>query len=207
MCQIKIILILFCACFYFNTEGQNSSKTFNVLFVGSSPTYTNNLLLLVKKQAKTKGFNVKTKMLALPNYAIIDHWYDGEVQKLISSKTFDFVIIQQGPSSQPDGRKMLIEDGKKYHILCKNNNTKLVYFMVWPPINHPKRFKGVIKNYKDAAKINDAILCPVGEIWKTHFDSTNNDFDYYGTDGFHPSKKGSEVAAKIIVNSLFSIDD
>lgn len=74
--------------------------------------------------------------------------------------------------------------------------------MVWPPINHQERFEGVIKNHEDAAVINQAILCPVGEVWKSYFDTTGN-FDYYGIDGFHPSKKGSEVAAKVIVDTLF----
>lgn len=158
--------------------------------------------MLVKKEAKQKGIFIITKMVAYSNYAIIDHWQEKNVQKLIASKTFDFVVIQQGPSSQNDGRQMLIEDGKKYSVLCKNNNAKLIYFMVWPPINHQDRFEGVIKNHEDAVAINQAILCPVGEVWKANFGKTGN-FDYYGIDGFHQSKKEIKVAAKVIVNTLF----
>jgi hypothetical protein len=88
-------------------------------------------------------------------------------------------------------------------VCCvKKNNAKLVYFMVWPPINHQESFEGVIKNHEDAANINKAILCPVGKVWKSYLDTTGN-FDYYGIDGFHTSKKGSEVAARVIVNTLF----
>ena len=78
------------------------------------------------------------------------------------------------------------------------------YFMVWPSLTYYHTFKGVIKNYTDAARINDAILCPVGEKWKKHFDTTQN-FDYYSSDGFHPSLKGGqeENAADIIVEYLF----
>lgn len=206
MNPIKVVLTFLFICIYINVESQTDSnfpkKTINILFVGNSLTYTNNLPLLVKKQAKLKGINIKTKMLAYPNYAIVDHWREGDVQKEILSKTYDFVIIQQGPSSQNDGRQMLFEDGKKYSVLCKNNNAKLVYFMVWPPKSHPERFDGVMNNYRDAAKINNAILCPVGEVWKNHFDTTNN-FDYYGADGFHPSKRGSKIAARTIVEILF----
>jgi hypothetical protein len=183
-------------------NGRSSIADFNILFIGNSLTYTNNLPKLVKNSAKLKGIIIKTKMIALPNYAIMDHWDEGKVQQLITSKHYDFVIIQQGPSSQAEGRKMLIEYGKKYSALCKNNNAKLSYFMVWPSLTYYHTFTGVINNYRDAAKINDAILCPVGEVWKENFDSTNN-FDYYGGDGFHPSIKGSEVAADVIVEKLF----
>ena len=141
-------------------------------------------------------------MIAKGNYAIVDHWSDGEVQKEIARKIYDFVIIQQGPSSQAEGREMLINDGKKYKDLCEENDTKLVYFMVWPSRTYYETFDDVIKNYRDAASINEAILCTVGEVWKEHFDLTDN-FDYYGVDGFHPSLMGSQVAAEVIIDSLF----
>ncbi len=209
MTKLKIVLISILYIYISAYSGrrteskENSSITdFNILFIGNSLTYTNNLPKLVKKRAKLKGIIIKTKMIALPNYAIMDHWDDGKAQQLIKSKQYDFVIIQQGPSSQAEGREMLIEYGEKYSALCKNNNAKLSYFMVWPSLSYYHTFTSVINNYRDAAKINDAILCPVGEVWKKNFDSTNN-FDYYGGDGFHPSIKGSQVAADVIVENLF----
>ncbi len=86
----------------------------------------------MEKEAKREGLKVQTKMIAFPNYAIIDHWDDGEVQKLIQSEKYDYVVVQQGPSSQDEGRRMLIEDGARYQKLCQNHGTQLVYFMVWP---------------------------------------------------------------------------
>jgi|SRR5690606_6402602 len=111
------------------------------------------------------------------------------------------LIVQQGPSSQMDGKASLIEEGKKLSDLCNKNTTKLCFFMVWPSLSNYHTFEGVIRNYKEAATINKAILFPVGEIWKSYIDSTNN-YDYYSSDGFHPSPKGSEVAADVIVQYL-----
>ena len=185
-----------------DSQQETRNKNFNILFIGNSLTSTNNLPLLVKKYAKLKGKEINTKIIAFPNYAIEDHWNDGQVQKLISSKKYDFVILQQGPSSQIDGRKMLIESGKKYNSLCKLNEVKLCYFMVWPSLNYYHMFDDVIKNYKDAASVNNSILLPVGRTWKDYIDSTKNN-EYYSSDGFHPSIKGSQIAAKIIVEHLF----
>lgn len=74
--------------------------------------------------------------------------------------------------------------------------------MVWPSLGYCYTFPKVIKNHNDAANKNDAILLPVGEVWKEHFDETDN-FDYYGNDDFHPSLKGSQIAAEVIVEYLF----
>jgi len=73
--------------------------------------------------------------------------------------------------------------------------------MVWPSRTYYHTYNGVIKNHKDAATINEAILLPVGEVWKDYFDRTN-DFQYYGPDGFHPSLAGSKRASKVIVKRL-----
>ena len=185
------------------TSSNNTNREYTILFIGNSLTYTNNLPMLVEKEAKSKGFLIKTKTIANPNYAIVDHWNNGEVQKEISSKKYDYVIVQQGPSSQSQGKKLLIEYGKKLSDLCKRNNTKLCFFMVWPSLQYYYTFDGVIKNYREAATITNSLLCPVGEVWKTHFDATNQ-FDYYDSDGFHPSEKGSLIAARTIVNSIFN---
>ncbi len=180
-----------------------SKRVYTILFVGNSFTYTNDIPLLVKKKAKLKGIKLNTKMLAYPNYALIDHWNDGKVQKLISRKKYDFVIVQQGPSSQNKGRQLLLEYAEKFSELCKTNNSKLVIYMVWPAVDNFHTFGSVINNYREAAVKNNAVLCPVGEVWKTFIENTNN-FDYYSFDNFHPSLKGSQVAADVMVQYLFN---
>ena len=200
---IYILLLLLCLnCG--SPISQNNIKNntdIHVLFIGNSLTYTNNLPKLVEREAKKNSVNLTSKMIAFPNYAIEDHWNDGKVQQEIASKKYDFVVLQQGPSSQSAGRQMLIQYGKKYRDLCKANNSKLCFFMVWPSQTYFNTFNGVIKNYRDAAKTNEAILLPVGEVWKSYI-ITKGRLDYYSDDGFHPSLKGSQIAAEVISNIL-----
>ncbi len=172
-----------------------------MLFVGNSLTYTNNLPKLVELAFKNQEIKVKTKMLAYPNYALEDHWADGELQKYIQSGKFDYVIVQQGPSSQDEGKEILLESGGLISRLCRQSGAKMAYLMVWPSRSYYHTFSLVIKNHQLAAEENDALLIPVGEVWKQHFDETG-DFAYYGADGFHPSIRGSQVAAEIIVKEL-----
>ena len=187
-------------------KAQNSIKatdsTKTILFVGNSLTYTNDLPSIIVKLGKQKGINIKTEMLAYPNYALEDHWNDGKMAALIAEKRFDFVVVQQGPSSQNDGRVMLLDYGTRIKTLCDKQNTKLAFFMVWPAFANLFMFDGVVKNYTDASVTTNSLLCPVGTAWRKHFSDTN-DYSYYGPDMFHPSVKGSEVAAKIIFETLF----
>jgi hypothetical protein len=202
--MLKAVFVLcFCA-----TALGSEKKTIStdsatkILFVGNSLTYTNNLPSIVVSLAKRKGIDVETEMLAYPNYALEDHWNIGHLQDLIKSGGFDFVVLQQGPSSQNEGRTMLLDYGARIKALCDTTKTRLAFFMVWPAFANLHTFDGVIKNYSDAAIATNSLLCPVGAIWKKHFDDTK-DYSYYGPDLFHPSQKGSEIAAKVIVDALF----
>lgn len=178
----------------------DSIKT--ILFVGNSLTYTNDLPGLIVRLGNEKGIDIRTEMIAHPDYALEDHWNDGQLQLLIAEKHFDFVVLQQGPSSQEDGRKMLLDYGTRIKALCDKHNARLAFFMVWPAFYNLSTFDGVIKNYTDAATATNADLCPVGQFWKKHFTKTN-DYSYYSSDKFHPSVAGSKNAAKIIFETLF----
>lgn len=177
------------------------STDYNILFIGNSLTYSNDLPGLVRNLGETKSIDIGVKSVVKGNYALIDHWNDGVIQQEIASAQYDFVVVQQGPSSQAFGRQVLIEYGKKIKDLCDKYDAQLAYYMVWPSRTYYHTFDGVIKNHEDAASLNEALLCPVGRVWKKHFDATE-DFSYYGSDGFHPSLKGSQVAAEVIVETL-----
>lgn len=180
---------------------QLSLHSQNVLFVGNSLTYANNMPKILEYIGKKQGIPIRTKSLCFPNYAIIDHINEGKLQRLLAKKKFDYLIIQQGPSSQSEGKRMLIEDGDKIKKLCSSHNIKLGYFMVWPSKHYYHTFNKVIENHKIAALKNTAILFSVGEIWKEY--NSNNSLDnLYNYDNFHPSKAGSFLAALTIFHQL-----
>ena len=179
-----------------------SDSVKSILFIGNSLTYTNDLPAMVVALAKAKGIELKTETLAFPNYALEDHWNIGQMQELIKSGGFDFVVLQQGPSSQNEGRAMLLDYGARIKALCDTTKTRVAFFMVWPAFANLQTFDGVIKNYTDAASVTNSLLCPVGAVWKKHFEDTK-EYSYYGPDLFHPSPKGTEIAAKVIVDNLF----
>lgn len=200
--KFKTLSCLVLCWLFGNTLGDEQTE-FNLLFVGNSLTSSNDLPKLVRQQAASLGITVTTQKVVKGGYAIVDHWAEGRVQRLINNNRFDFVIIQQGPSSQMDGYEMLVNGGAHYAQICEANGTQLAYFMVWPSIPRYFSFDGVIRNYTAGAEANQAVLIPVGQHWKDHIDATG-DYSYYSSDGFHPSRAGSQKAAEIIVDTLLT---
>ena len=177
-------------------------KAIEVLFIGNSLTYTNDLPALLTNHAKSRQILIRTSTIAFPNYALLDHLSENNITMAMSKTKFKYIIVQQGPSSQAEGRAWLIEGATKLKALANKNGASLCIFMVWPAYSNYSNFDGVIKNHTDAASMTNSILCPVGMAWKEYIDRTN-DLSYYGPDLFHPSPKGSQVAAEIIFKSLF----
>ena len=177
------------------------SQKVTVLFVGNSLTYSNNLPELVKQIAKCDRVELTYRTLAFPNYALEDHLNGGQVTSEIKSRVYDFVIVQQGPSSQEEGRSMLLRDGLKFHKLCAENKTKLAFFTVWPAKERFGDFQRVIETYKLAADSTRGIFCPAGNAWLNAWE-INSDLPLYSLDNFHPSYQGSLLAALVIYGSI-----
>lgn len=64
-----------------DSKNRISETNMSILFVGNSLTYSNDLPTLVKKIAKEHGVKIDVNMVAFPNYALIDHWNEGNDQK------------------------------------------------------------------------------------------------------------------------------
>lgn len=174
----------------------------SILFVGNSLTYYNDLPKLVEELSKGSSLTVKTTCLCSPNYALEDHLNEKKLQTMVATDNYDYVIVQQGPSSRQEGRDMLIRDGATLKELCLNTKTRLAFYMVWPSKTYFQSFNEVIQSYTLAAEKNEALLCKVGAAWKIYFEETN-DYSLYSEDGFHPSRSGSFLAAWVICAALF----
>ena len=194
--SLKKIVLIIVVCFFTSVNAQK------ILFVGNSLTYTNDLPKILEEISDNFGKIITTESLCFPNYAIIDHLNEGRLQAILSKEKFDYLIVQQGPSSQLEGKKMLIEDGEKLKKLCDKYNIKMAYFMVWTSKKWYHTFDLVIENHTIAAKQNKAILLPVGQIWK-NYNTFKNVENLYGFDGFHPSKTGSFLSALVMFHQLF----
>lgn len=175
-----------------------------VLFVGNSLTAANDLPHLVEALAAAGGVQVTTHAIALPDFSLEDHWDRGDAQKAIAGASWEFVVLQQGPSALPESQVALRRDTKRFDPLIRRAGARTALYMVWPFDSRRFDFDRVSESYANAAKDVDGVLLPVGDAWQAAW-RRDASIALYGPDGFHPTPAASYLAGLVMVHRLFRV--
>jgi hypothetical protein len=175
-----------------------------ILFVGNSLTYTNDLPDLVATIADVAGIDVSTVTEAAPNFSLQEHWNDGIAQR-IRALDPDLVVMQQGPSSLPQNQLHLRAWADSLARVVREVDAVPALFMVWPATDRLFAFDDVRDAYLLAAQDVGGVFVPAGEAWREVW-KDDPDAMLFGSDGFHPSRLGSVVAALTLAYALLDVD-
>src|SRR4051812_14137852 len=176
----------------------------SILFVGNSLTYANDLPGMVEGLAAAVGVRLPTAQVAHGGYSLADHLDAGDAARAIAAGGWRVVILQQGPSGQPDSRRLLRRDTVAFDRLIREAGARTALFSVWADSHGPSSFAEVRESYSLAAADVNALYFPVNEAWTLARDG-NPDLRLYSDDGFHPSQEGSYLAALVIASALTGI--
>lgn len=178
-----------------------ADNSLKVLFIGNSLTQSNTLPEMVAELARQDDIKIIYKDMSIGGTSLEDHWNDGKIQTEIANDKYDFVVVQQGPSSLATSRANLIEYVKKIKERCDQNNSSLCVYMVWPDKARLAFLDDVIYSYTQAAIQTQSLLAPAGLAWK-HAWARDASLPLYSQDDFHPSVMGSVLAALTIYGSI-----
>lgn len=180
--------------------------TLQVLFIGNSLTYTNDLPLTVQSIAQSAGDPIVVDMEAEPNYALIDHLTTAsKALTTLNRGPWDVVVLQQGPTPSGVCRDSLVLWTEMFDQRIKSAGAKTAVMMSWPASNWPNGFDEVRTSFQAAATKVNGTFIPVGEAWRSAW-AEDASLELYGKDGFHPSSIGSFVAALTIYERLSGHD-
>jgi hypothetical protein len=175
-----------------------------ILFVGNSLSAANDLPSMVVALAESASVSPlpQADLEWQPNFALIDHLTAGLPQPIISSGHYDFVILQQGPTSVEINRDSLRLWTKMFDPLIRSAGGLPVLLSVWPSSDRAVDFDRSTESYQLAAHDVAGTMVPGGEVWRAAWrrDAT---LPLYGPDGFHPSALGSYAVALSIVSTLY----
>jgi len=173
----------------------------NILFIGNSLTYANDLPEMLKRMLILAGVEVgHIESQSLPNYGLPDHWQRGETRAQMRRIGWDITILQQGPSAT-EGRPYLLDYAPLFSDQMAKVGSKTALYMVWPARNRFFDFPGVSDSYRTAAINIKGLLYPAGEAWLEAWTQAPN-LALYGGDGFHPSTLGTYLAALTMFEQL-----
>jgi len=176
-----------------------------VLFIGNSLTYVNDLPRTLADLAASVGDTIKTAMVANPDYALEDHIADGNGPKAIALGGWEFVVLQQGPSSLEENRQNLITVTQYYDGLIKRVGGRTALYMVWPSTEFIGSFPRVAGSYFYAAQAVRGVFMGAGLAWQAAWE-VDATIPLYGGDGFHPSPLGTYVAALVMYERITGKD-
>lgn len=176
----------------------------DILFVGNSLTYANDLPGMVQGLAASLGIELRTVQVAKSGYSLSDHLGQGDAARAIAAGGWRVVILQQGPSGQPDSRVLLRRDTARFDRLIRNAGARTALFSVWADSHGPSGFDEVRESYSLAAADVNALYFPVNEAWSLARER-DPALRLYSDDGFHPSEEGSYLAALVIASTLTGI--
>ena len=110
MLKASLLPLLLLGCAAGSTTPESGDPTvYRVLFVGNSLTYFNDLPGTVAHLASSGVDSIEVESVALANFALIDHAAGkSDAVDIIRRGGWDYVVLQQGPSSLPISRDTLI---------------------------------------------------------------------------------------------------
>ena len=172
-----------------------------ILFIGNSLTYSNDLPSMVRRIGELDGRKIETVMVAAPNYSLEDHLVSQRSRRaLVRGGKWDVVVLQQGPSSLDESRRMLVRDSARVRHLLPDA-TKVAILTVWPDERRIGAFGRVIESHRIAAESIDGILIPAGEAWYRIVKDGGGQM-LYSNDGFHPTLAATYMVALATYRTL-----
>jgi hypothetical protein len=177
----------------------------DVLFVGNSLTYWNDLPNMLGLLLERGGAGpVRVEAVTFPGVGLPDHWEEGTALRRIADGGWDVVVLQQGPSAT-EGRPYLLEYAQLFAERIEAVGARPALYMVWPALIRFGDFDGVSDSYATAAQMVDGLLFPAGEAWRAAW-ARDPQLQLYGPDDFHPSLKGTYLAALVMYEQLADKD-
>jgi len=171
------------------------------LFIGNSYLSTQNIPEMVEALADSAhGDKIATAMVAGPNLALIDHWYSGSARQAIRQGGWEWVILQQGPSSVGVNRDTLRLATTYFAGDIALVNAKPALFSAWPSEDRRQDFIAAIESYTLAAQDVQGLLLPIAAAWVAAW-QRDPSLQLY-EDGLHPSLRGAYLSALVIYSVL-----
>ncbi|HEY8197475.1 MAG TPA: hypothetical protein VIG04_10875 [Gemmatimonadales bacterium] len=180
--------------------------SYRVLFIGNSLTYFNDLPGTVAQLASSVSQTIEVSSVARPNLALIDH-VEGKSNALqvIQGATWDYVVLQQGPSSLDLSRDTLVLATRLLDPYVKAAGGRSALLMVWPESARFEFFDEVRASYQLAAQEVAGLFLPAGEAWLGAW-ALDPQLQLYGPDGYHPSELGTYLAALVVFEGITGHD-
>lgn len=197
-------------------------KTYNILFIGNSYTYTNDMpRVYFEKMAEACGYKVQITAITKGSYTLEQFAdpadpYGGRVMAHLSaSDSYDYVILQE-QSVRP------ITEPEKFRDAVSNLNERIraigaqpILYATWGRKAGSEKLSELgltnesmtWKLAAEYASVGAELDIPVLHVGAAFYDvNTNTEIELYNEDLSHPAMTGSYLAAMTLFCGIFGVN-
>ncbi len=210
---IFVALALFVAFGYSQTE----DNPLDVLFVGNSITYFNDLPQTFEAIAEEQGYEMELDQHTPGGTGFVHHVNSATLYQKFRDREWDYVVLQPGSNESPGFSYPIaetIERGERLRdsILKYSPCASIYYYQISYGIvddseasfdQYLERSELIKNNITLMSNETDIPFAPVGECFKTSMQTDDSEFLWGGYGDIHPNAKGSFMGACAFYNALF----
>lgn len=216
--KTKFTLVLTFILLFFKTSFSQKDEI-NVLFLGNSYIFANNLPEIISEMTEGTSKSIKYESVTPGGHTLFQHAVNQTSLSLIRNGNWDYVVLQeqsQLPSIDYYRHNAMRPAYQSLYdsIMLYNPNATVVGYMTWGrrfggqqcenygdglycsadfvDFNHMQDTMSIA--YRENAYATDSYVAPVGDVWKAALDSIP-DLVLHSSDDSHPNYDGSYLAA------------
>lgn len=199
----------------------SKDKTYSVLFIGNSYTFYNTTVPAeFQKAAESAGYKVTVDSVTqgaytLQQFADVNDTKGAEVHERFVYNQYDFVVLQEqshtpmtNPNKFYEGARALVKKIRAIDaepiFYCtwgrRNDNGDIAKFNLG---NNEIMTWNLAASYRKIGEELNAAVAYVGPVFYELYSGT--DINVFHTDGSHPSKIGTYIAALTIFSTIFGV--
>ncbi len=173
----------------------------NILFIGNSHTYFNDMPALFQRVCTQNRETVRVAMLAHGGKGLDFHAAEPEARFNICCGEYDVVVLQH--IAHPFGEEeAFFAAAKTLDGWIRQSGARTVLYMTWSEKNNPEGQARMTDAYKRLGEELGALVAPVGTAWQAHR-AAYPETELYFSDGEHASPEGSLLAAYTLFGTIF----
>jgi hypothetical protein len=194
---------------------QSDLETLQILFIGNSHMFTNNLPAMFARLAEASGHPVKADMAAKAGYLLEEHVTDPDTSEKLDSADWDIVVLQENgniPQVASKRDAQMYPAARTLNQRIESIGAETMFFMTWGSAWKiaDDRFDDFVAEqalitaaYQTIAQELDALLAPAGIAFETSLRHRRDLFLWKDNDYLHANHRGTYLGACVVYALIF----
>lgn len=198
------------------------NKKYNIVFVGNSFTYYNDLPDMFRGIAEKMGYDVAVKPFTFANaqlfqFAATDNEYGAGLDKVLNNEKVDFTVFQEQSTNPAVDTATFFRGFRMCCEKAKKNGAAPVMYVTWGRedghadltrygMTHEEMMWRIAAAYQVMAKEWDAICAEVGIAFNYLYRNHPEIRPFVPDACNHPTPEGSYMGALTIFATIFGVD-